>query len=55
MTAALVILVAAAVVAAVVANCADGWSRINHDIHDMTRRDADPHASWSALTREDQP
>jgi hypothetical protein len=53
MTAALVILVAAAMVAAIVAGCADGWSRINHDVHDMTRRDADPHASWSALTREE--
>jgi hypothetical protein len=52
-SAALVILVAAAMVVAVVANCAEGWSRIDHDVHDMTRRDADPHASWSALTREE--
>lgn len=52
MTATLVILVAAAVVVAIVANCADGWQRIDHDVHDMTRRDADPHASWSALIKE---
>ena len=41
----------AALIAAVVAVCADGWSRIEHDIHDLT--DPDRHrAAWGELTRE---
>lgn len=49
---AVVILVAAALVVAFVANCADGWSRIDHDVHDMTRHDVDPRKSWTARTKE---
>lgn len=49
--AAVVLLILAALIAAVVAVCADSWSRIEHDIHDLTDPDRH-HAAWGELTRE---
>ena len=49
--AAVVVLIVVALIVATVAICADGWSRIEHDIHDLT--DPDRHrAAWGELTRE---
>ena len=49
--AAVALLIIAAPIVATVAVCADSWSRIEHDIHDLT--DPDRHrAAWGELTRE---